>query len=256
MRRSAFRMLGIAIVCTASACPSVLAQSIGPVVSQPAMVVPVYPELGTGVVVPAPQSPYQTPQGQGSGNTGISGSSGSGNSSSAMALYEQAGYATEGEAIASQLGLNADALAGIAYAESHDTNVPDSNGSTSAYGVYQITQPTWNSIVSEYGLPYTAADMTNPADQSVVAGYILQNYSQSVGTAIHAPPTVIQSYGAWVFGAGPGSEIAAASADTPLSQYVTAQDLANNGMQGWTVGEFQQNMAQRLGGTANEPVFS
>jgi hypothetical protein len=42
----------------------------------------------------------------------------------------------------------------------------------------------------------------------------------------------------------------------PLSDYVSAQDLANNGMQGWTVGEFQQNMAQRLGGTANEPVFS
>jgi len=256
MRRSAFRMLGIAIVCATSASPSVLAQSLGPVVSQPAMVVPVYPELGTGVVVPAPQSPYQTPQGQGAGDPGTGGSIGAGGSSSAMSLYEQAGYATEGEAIASQLGLNTDALAGIAYAESHDTNVPDASGSTSAYGVYQITQPTWNSIVSEYGLPYTAADMTNPADQSVVAGYILQNYSQSVETATGSPPTVIQSYGAWVFGAGPGSAIAVAPASMPLSDYVSAQDLANNGMQGWTVGEFQQNMAQRLGGTANEPVFS
>lgn len=256
MRRPTFRMLGMAIVCTASASPSALAQSIGPVVSQPAMVVPVYPELGTGVVVPAPQSPYQTPQGQGAGDPGTGGSIGAGGSSSAMALYEQAGYATEGEAIASQLGLNADALAGIAYAESHDTNVPDANGSTSAYGVYQITQPTWNSIVSEYGLPYTAADMTNPADQSVVAGYILENYSQSVQSATVSPPTVIQSYGAWVFGSGPGSAIAVAPPNTPLSQYVSPQALANNGMQGWTVGEFQQNMAQRLGGTANEPVFS
>jgi len=256
MKRKGFEILGIAILCATSASPSVLAQSLGPVVSQPAMVVPVYPELGTGVVVPAPQSPYQTPQGQGSGNPGTSGSSGSGSSSSAMALYEQAGYAAGGEAIASQLGLNAEALAGIAEAESHDTNVADANGSTSAYGVYQITQPTWNTIVSKYGLPYTSADMTNPADQSVVAGYILQNYSQSVETATGSPPTVIQSYGAWVFGAGPGSAIAVAPPETPLSQYVTAQDLANNGMQGWTVGEFQQNMAQRLGGTANEPVFS
>lgn len=255
MRNMAFRGLGFAVVLASSTGAVALAQNLGPVVSQPAMVVPVYPELGTGIVVPAPQSPYQSPVGQSAGSPGNSGSTGSGGSSSAMALYEQAGYAVGGEAIASQLGLNAEALAGIAEAESRDTNVADANGSTSAYGVYQITQPTWNSIVSKYGLPYTAADMTNPADQTVVAGYILQNYSQSVATAINAPPTVIQSYGAWVFGAGPGSEIATASADTPLSQYVTAQDLANNGMQGWTVGEFQQNMAQRLGGTANDLVF-
>lgn len=254
MTRKGFRILGIAILCAASASPSVLAQSLGPVVSQPAMVVPVYPELGTGIVVPAPQSPYQSSSGQGAGGTGT-GSIGSGGSSSAMALYEQAGYAAGGEAIASQLGLNAEALAGIAEAESHDMNVADANGSTSAYGVYQITQPTWNSIVSKYGLPYTSADMTNPAAQSVVAGYILQNYSQSVETVTGTPPTVIQSYGAWVFGSGPGSAIAVAPPETPLSQYVSAQDLANNGMQGWTVGEFQQNMAQRLGGTANDLVF-
>ncbi len=254
MKRKGFRILGIAILCATSASPSVLAQSLGPVVSQPAMVVPVYPELGTGIVVPAPQSPYQSSSGQGAGGT-ATGSIGSGGSSSAMALYEQAGYAAGGEAIASQLGLNAEALAGIAEAESHDTNVADANGSTSAYGVYQITQPTWNTTVSKYGLPYTAADMTNPADQTVVAGYILQNYSQSVETVTGTPPTVIQSYGAWVFGSGPGSAIAVAPPETPLSQYVSAQDLANNGMQGWTVGEFQQNVAQRLGGTANDLVF-
>lgn len=255
MRNMAFRGLGFAVVLASSTGAVALAQNLGPVVSQPAMVVPVYPELGTGIVVPAPQSPYQSPVGQGAGSPGNSGGTGSGSSSSAMALYEQAGYAAGGEAIASQLGLNAEALAGIAEAESRDTNVADANGSTSAYGVYQITQPTWNSIVSKYGLPYTSADMTNPADQTVVAGYILQNYSQSVESATGSSPTVIQSYGAWVFGSGPGSAIAVAPASMPLSDYVTAQDLANNGMQGWTVGEFQQNMAQRLGGTANDLVF-
>lgn len=255
MRTLAFRGLGFVVVLASSTGFMALAQTVGPIVGQPAMVIPVYPELGTGIVVPAPQSPYQPPPGQGSGSPGNSGNTGAGNSSSAMALYEQAGYAAGGEAIASQLGLNAEALAGIAEAESHDTNVPDANGSTSAYGVYQITQPTWNTIVAKYGLPYSDADMSNPADQSIVAGYVLENYSQSVETAINAPPTVIQSYGAWVFGSGPGSEIAAAPANTPLSQYVSAQDLANNGMQGWTVGEFQQNMSQRLGGTANDLVF-
>lgn len=241
------RRVGFALVLLNVCGSTAMAQSLGPVVSQPAMVVPVYPELGTGIVVPAPQSPYQAPVG-GTGYTGTGGSS------SAMSLYEQAGYATAGEAAATQLGLNAEALAGIAEAESHDTNVPDANGSTSAYGIYQITQPTWNSIVSQYGLPYTEADMTNTADQSVVAAYLLENTAQSMQTSVQTPLTVIQAYGGWVFGSGPGAGIANAPSSTPLSQFVSAQDLANNGMQGWTVGEFQSNMSQRLGGTASDLV--
>lgn len=232
------------------------AQTVGPVVIPPPTVVPVYPELGTGVVVAAPQpAPAPTPPnpsgpGSGSGNgTPLGGNS-------AMAAYESSGFSTSGIAAAEQLGINSQAMAGIAFVESHDENVGDSNGSTSAFGVYQITQPTWESTVALYGLPFTEADMTNPSDQAVVASYILKDYAAIVSQYTESPPTVLQTYGAYMFGPVPGGEIATAPASTPLSNFVSASSLANNGMTGWTVGQYQSVMAGRLGGTASAPVYS
>lgn len=173
-----------------------------------------------------------------------------------MTSYDTSGYAASGIAAANQYGINPDTMAGFALAESNDTNVPDANGSTSAFGVYQITQGTWNTIVQQDGLPFTEADISNPADQAVVAAAIVQNYGQTVATAIGGTPTVDQVYGAYVFGATPGADMAKAPLDTPLSAIVSSQSLANNNMQGWTVGEFYSNMANRLGGTANEPAFA
>ena len=68
------------------------------------------------------------------------------------------------------------------------------------------------------------------------------------------PATVVQTYGAYVFGPTAGSQLAMAAPSTPLSSFVSAQALANNNMQGWTVGQFQQVMAGRLGSTSGETV--
>ncbi|MDD2859501.1 MAG: transglycosylase SLT domain-containing protein [Acidiphilium sp.] len=227
------------------------AQSLGPVVIPSPSVVPVYPELGTGVVVSVPQPippPYQP-------GTGYGNSNGSGGGS-AMAAYTASGYSISGVAAAEQVGINPQAIAGIAYVESHDQNIGNANGSTSAFGVYQITQPTWQSTVAQFGLPYSTADMTNPTDQAVVASYILQDYANTVSQYTQGPPTVLQTYGAYMFGPVPGGEIATSPASTPLSNFVSPSALANNNMSGWTVGEYQSVMAGRLGGTANDSVFS
>jgi hypothetical protein len=173
-----------------------------------------------------------------------------------MTSYQASGYSTSGIAAANQYGINPELMAGFAWAESNDTNVPDANGSTSAFGVYQITQGTWNTIAQQYNLPFTNADISNPADQAIVAAAIAQDYGQTVATAIGGPPTVGQVYGAYVFGATPGADMAKAPLDTPLSNIISAQSLANNNMQGWTVAQFYSFAANRLNGTANDPAFS
>jgi hypothetical protein len=233
-----------------------LAQSIGPQVVPSPQVIPVYPELGAGVVVTAPEpppGPVPSPLG-GNGGTGLGGGTQGGGT--AMSSYDASGFSQAGIAAAESLGITPDAIAGIAYAESHDQNIGDSNGSTSAFGVYQITQGTWESTVQQNNLPYTLADMSNPADQAVVASYILQNYGNAVSQFTNGPPTVLQTYGAYMFGPTPGGEIATAPASTPLSEFVSPTALQNNDMSGWTVGEYQSVMSSRLGGTANDQVFA
>lgn len=246
----AFGVLGLAGVASVS-----FAQTVGPVSIPPPQVIPVYPELGTVVIVTNPQPAPPPLQSGGPGGGEISGG-GTPGTASAMTAYVASGYSTSGIAAAQQVGINSQAMAGIALVESHDENVPDSNGSTSAFGVYQITQSTWQSTVAQNNLPFTLADMSNPADQAVVAAYIIRSSAQSVGAAINETPTVVQTYGAYVYGPGPGDAIAKAPPTEPLSQIVPAQELANNGMQNWTVGQFYSTMASRFGGTANDPVYS
>lgn len=233
----------------------VSAQTVGPVSIPPPQVIPVYPELGTGVIVTNPQPAPPPLQSGGPGGGEISGG-GTPGTGSAMTAYVASGYSTSGIAAAQQVGINSQAMAGVALVESHDENVPDSNGSTSAFGVYQITQPTWQSTVSANNLPFTLADMSNPADQAVVAAYIIRDYANTVSQYTDTPPTVLQTYGAYMFGPVPGGEIATAPSTAPLSEFVSPTDLSNNNMSGWTVGEYQSVMASRLGGTANDPVYS
>ena len=103
---------------------------------------------------------------------------------------------------------------------------------------------------------YSASDITNPTAQAAVASYIIKDYASTVSQATGQPATVLQTYGAYVFGPTPGSRIATADPSAPLSSYVSAKSLANNNMQGWTVGQFQSVMGARLGSTASTTVSS
>ncbi|MGH8256350.1 MAG: transglycosylase SLT domain-containing protein, partial [Steroidobacteraceae bacterium] len=87
-----------------------------------------------------------------------------------------------------------------------------------------------------------------------VASYIVSSYASTVSQATSAPATVLQTYGAYVFGPSAGSNIATASDSAPLGQFVSSQALSNNNMTGWTVGQFRSVMSSRLGSAANETV--
>ncbi len=165
-------------------------------------------------------------------------------------------YGATAETVAQQQGVSVESVAAVGQAESGFRNVPTANGSSSATGPWQFTTPTFLSISQQHGLGYTAADITNPQDQAVASAYLMHDYATTVSQAIGQPATTLQTYGAWVFGTQAGANIAAASPTTPLSDLVSARSLSNNGMSSWTVGQFRQVMANRLGPAANQSVLT
>ena len=163
--------------------------------------------------------------------------------------YGQTAYST-----AVALGNNPSAEAAFGQLESNWRNVATANGTSSATGPWQITGPTWNEYVSRHNLPYTAADRSNPEAQAVVSNYILRDYASKISAQIGTSATVSQTYAAWVYGPGAGANIARATSDAPLSNYVSATNLANNNMTGWTVGDFNSYITRKVGSVATQTV--
>lgn len=221
----------------------------------PAQVIPQAYETG------APS--FTTPSGSSSfmGNTGVisgdssSGSSVSGSGGSSYQNMMAQSYGQTAYTTAQQIGNNPNAVAAFGQLESGFRNVPTDNGSSSATGPWQITTPTWNDYVRRNNLPYTAADRTNPEAQAVVSNYIIKDYASQVSSVLNAPATVQQTYGAYVFGPQSGARLAAATdPSAPMSNYISPQGLSNNGMTGWTVGQFQNRVNSKIGELANQTV--
>lgn len=224
----------------------------------PPQIVPTISEVGAPqFAIPDGSSSFLGDQGGGStsGGTGT----GTGSTVSGGAALDQLMSTSYGELAVSNaqtVGVTGNALADIGQVESNFQNIGTANGSSSATGVWQITQGTWDSYVAKYGLPYTNADRTNVADQSVVASYIIKDYANSVTAGTGQPATVVQTYGAYVFGPSAGANMANASSDEPLSSYVSSKALANNNMTGWTVGQFDAKFSSKLGSSASTIVQS
>ncbi len=227
----------------------------------PAQVIPQAYEKGA----PA----FTTPKGSATfmGNTGTtttddtgSGTTGSGvggdGGRSLQNLMAQS-YGQTAISTAQQIGNNPNAVAAFGQLESGFRNVPTDNGSSSATGPWQITTGTWSDYVNKYNLPYTASDRTSPDAQAVVANYIMKDYASQVSSAIGQPATVAQTYGAYVFGPAAGQRLASAvDPSAPMSSYVSATALANNGMTGWTVAQFQNRVSSKVGAVATQTVKS
>jgi Transglycosylase SLT domain len=189
-----------------------------------------------------------------SGGGGATGGGGSVGSGSAYAAMMATSYGTAAATDAQNAGISADALAAIGEVESGFENVPTANGSSSATGPWQILQGTFNQFNSQYGLGYSPSDITNPTARAQVASYIVKAYASAVSQATGQAATVLQTYGAYVFGPGAGSRIATADPSEPLSSYVSVTALTNNNMTGWTVRQFDAAMGAKLGSAASETV--
>jgi hypothetical protein len=229
----------------------------------PAQVIPSIPEVGAPTfVTPAGSGSFM---GDGGSATSTDGSTDMSSSSTDWTAYSGGGtpamdammatpYGAAAASSATQLGLTPEAMAGLGQLESGFRNVGTANGSSSATGPWQITSGTWAGTIAKYNLPYTASDITNPAAQAQVASYIAKDYSSAVSQATQQPATVVQTYGAWVFGPSPGSKMATADPSTPLGQFVSDKALSNNNMTGWTVGQFYSTFGNKLGSAANQTV--
>jgi len=213
----------------------------------PPQIVPEIGELGTpSFSFPGSASSQSSPSG--SSSSGYSGAWGTGDAYSTMLSQS---YGAAALAAAQAQGINPDTLAAFGQIESHFSNV--GNASSSASGVWQVTDGTWNEYASKLGL--SDADRSDPAVQAKVASAIIDDYASSVSKTTGSPATGIQVYGAYMFGTKAGSEIAAAKdSQTPLSQFVSSSALAANNMTGWTVGQYYSTVAQRMGSGASEAV--
>ena len=229
----------------------------------PAQVIPSIPEVGAPTfVTPAGAGSFMGDGGSAastdrsvdasSSSTDWTGYSGGG--TPAMDAMMATPYGEAAASSATQLGLNPEAMAGLGQLESGFRNVGTANGSSSATGPWQITSGTWADTVSKYNLPYTASDITNPAAQAQVASYIAKDYANAVSNKTGQPATVLQTYGAWVFGPSPGGNMARADTSDPLSNFVSAKALSNNNMTGWTVGQFYSTFSNKLGSAASQTV--
>lgn len=218
----------------------------------PAQIIPSISEVGApSFTVPDGSPSFGGATGGTTGPTGGTGTTG-GSAMDAMMATE---YGSVAVASADDLGVNPAALAGIGEVESGFQNIPTSNGSSSATGPWQITAGTWDSFVTKYGLPYSSADMIDPTAQATVASYIIRDYGGTISEATGQPATVLQTYGAYLFGPSYGATIASAASSTPLSNIVPASYLSNNGMTGWTVGQFNATIGAKLGSTASQTVI-
>lgn len=217
----------------------------------PPQVIPQAIETGApAFATPGGRSSLPGGSGDGTGGTTVTGGGGSSLQNLLSQSYGQIAYDT-----AQQIGNNPNAVAAFGQLESGFQNVSTANGSSSATGPWQITSGTWNDYVNKYNLPYTAADRTNPVAQAVVSNYIIKDYSGQVSGATGSPATVEQAYGAYVFGVQGGSRLALATdPNAPMSNYISAQGLANNNMTGWTVGQFNNRVTSKIGSIATQPV--
>jgi len=213
----------------------------------PPQIVPEIGELGTPSFS-FPGSTSSQSSTSASSSSGYSGAWGTGDAYSTMLSQS---YGAAALAAAQAQGINPDTLAAFGQIESHFSNV--GNSSSSASGVWQVTDGTWNEYASKLGL--TGADRSDPAVQAKVASAIIDDYASSVSQVTGTPATGTQVYGAYMFGTKAGAEIAAATdSQTPLSQFVSSNALAANNMTGWTVGQYYSTVAQRMGSGASEAV--
>lgn len=220
----------------------------------PAQVIPSIPELGAPTFV--------MPTGGGATTGGSAGGTGTGGgttyaagSTDALALLQAASFGDGAIAAAKAVGVDPAALAAFGQIESNFRNVDAANGSTSATGPWQITSGTWNDVVRQNGLNYTADDRNDPVANATVAALYMGQIANTISAGTGQPATVAQTYAGYMFGPSTGVKLAAVQDQSaPLSNFVSSTALSNNNMTGWTVGQYFANVSGRLGSDANGTV--
>jgi hypothetical protein len=197
-----------------------------------------------------------------------SGSSTSTVAGSSTALSTMLGTSWGAAAVsnAQALGVNPSALAATCVIESGCQNV---GGSGSIAGAFQMSASTYTAMINQAVandpslasqiVPGLAGQM-DPATESIAASEYLTQGAQALQNAGISEPTVLQVRGYYNFGPTNGVNLATADPSAPIVsvlQNVSATTLTANGItSGETVGQWQAQVAAKIGNAASQPVLT
>lgn len=242
--------------------PSVL--SGGP----PVQVRPYVPEPGVPMltITPGTANPFTGADasggggpGSGSGDTSVSG----GNMGATDALNTMIGtpWGITAVSNAQAMGLNPSALAATCVLESSCQNV---SGGTYT-GAFQMGTAAYNEgiAVAESIDPALASQLVSgdgrgdPTSAAIAAGGYLLQGAQALQNAGISDPTVLDVRSYFNFGPAAGPQMAQASSSDPMSTYLSAAAMQGNGITAnETVGQWRASIGTKIGGAANQSVFS
>jgi flagellar biosynthesis chaperone FliJ len=227
---------------------------------------------GTGITIPgASGATCGSGPGQG-GGAGVVAANGSGGvvpasltttgstSSGQGGLMMAQPWGSDAAANANALGVNPDALAATCAIESNCQNVA---GQGSVSGPFQMTDNTFNADLAKAQAQNpdlnVAGGKSDPAVQAIAASQDLKSTALTLSSAGIADPTVLDTRGAYQFGAGNAVTLAKATDDQTLGSVLVGTSpqtlAANNLSPGTTVGQWRQSVVAKLGGAANTPVL-
>ncbi|NHO55367.1 hypothetical protein GOB87_15740 [Acetobacter estunensis] len=166
---------------------------------------------------------------------------------------------------AETVGVNPSALAATCVVESGCRNLYTANGKTTITGAFQMSNGTYteqlNRALAQH--PELADTITSgiagqqdPATQAVAAAQYLKQAATSLQSAGVDNPTPVDTRGYYNFGPKAGISMARASSDTPMSEFISADKMAKNGVTpNETVGQWRSAVAGKMGSAATQSVL-
>ena len=166
-----------------------------------------------------------------------------------------------------QLGVNAAAVAATCMLESGCNTNAATHGGIS--GTFQMLNTTYAADIRRAAaenpslagvINVTAAGAADPANQAIAAAQDLKTAALRLRASGIESPTVLDTRGAYNFGASYGVKLAQAADSQSMSSILStysAEDLRKNGVTATTtVGQWRQTVIARSGGGANETVLT
>lgn len=168
-----------------------------------------------------------------------------------------AGWEAELERSAASTGVSASMMRKIAGRESG--NNPNARATTSsAGGIFQFIDSTWNSLAARY--PQLALNRKmDPNQQARLAPYYMREIQQNLHRALGRAPDEAESYLGWFLGPQGSARALRFSPDTPVSEAVDAASIrANPGVfrKITTVGELYAWSARKMRQDAPREAYS
>lgn len=145
-------------------------------------------------------------------------------------------------------GLPYNTLASIAQIES-SLNPNAKARTSSASGLFQFINSTWNGMVNKYGDKFgiSKGDRMDPRANAIMGGLYLRDNARFLESKLGRQPSASELYTAHFLGPGGAAKILRASDDTPISRVANrAQIRANPTLLRGTVGDFKSRIDNKI----------